>query len=158
MQARFLQRNMAGVIEILQTKRVRFQHFPIKNEEFNDLPIGNHSNLVLQNSDTTPTPLVITKADYNVNFRVGSATYNTFQTSPPSVTVPTKGENQTWDFSKLAEIATFPNGGATSPTIPATFFSEISDVGSYDLGYSQDAALAISVPSLGATINYAVQN
>ena len=137
-------------------------------------------------TDTTPTPLVITKADYNKNFKVGGATYNTFQASPTSVTVPTKGENQTWDFSKLAETATFTNGGATflspanaayptatyasagttaravggatSPTVPATFFSEISDGGSYDLGYSQDAALAISVPSLGATINYAVQN
>ena len=137
-------------------------------------------------SDTTPTPLVITKADYNTNYRVGGAIYNIFQTSPTSVTIPTKGENQTWDFSKLAETATFTSGGATfltpanaayptatytsggttaravggatSPTVPATFFSEISDAGSFDLGYSQDAALAISVPSLGATINYAVQN
>ena len=137
-------------------------------------------------SDTTPTPLVITKADYNKNFKAGGAVYNTFQTSPTSVTVPTKGENQTWDFSKLAETATFTNGGATflspanvayptatftsvgttaravggatSPTVAATFFSEISDAGSYDLGYSQDAVLAINVPSLGATINYAVQN
>ena len=69
-----------------------------------------------QKSDTTTpasTPLVITKADYNTNYRVGGATYNIFQTSPTSVTIPTKGENQTWDFSKLAETATFTSGGAT---------------------------------------------
>ena len=141
-----------------------------------------------QTSDTTPTPtpLVITKADYTTNYKVGGATYNTFQASTTSVTVPTKGENQTWDFSKLAETATSTNGGATfltpantayptatytyvstlvrsvggatSPSVPVTLFSEISDVGSYDLGYSQDAVSAINVPSLGATINYAVQN
>ena len=139
-----------------------------------------------QKSDTTPAPLVITKADYNTNFRAGGTTYNTFQASPTSVTIPTKGENQTWDFSKLVETSTSANGGATfltpantayptatfiskgtlarsigaatSPTVAATYFTEMSDVGAYDLGYSQDAASAINVPSLGATINYAVQN
>ena len=139
-----------------------------------------------QKSDTTPAPLVITKVDYNTNFKAGGATYNTFQASPTSVTIPTKGENQTWDFSKLAETTTTKSGGATfltpantsyptatftsagtlarsvgsatSPTAPATFFTEISDAGIYELGYSQDVASAINVPSLGATISYAVQN
>ena len=139
-----------------------------------------------QKSDTTPAPLVITKADYNTNFKAGGATYNIFQAAPTSVTVPTKGENQTWDFSKLAETtasasggvtfltptnaayptATFTSAGtlarsigaATSPTVPATYFTEMSDAGAYELGYSQDAASAINVPSLGATINYAAQN
>ena len=43
---------MAGVIEILQKNRILFQRFPIKNstfkpiknEKFNDLPIGNNRN------------------------------------------------------------------------------------------------------------------
>ena len=139
-----------------------------------------------QKSETTPEPLVITKTDYNTNFKVGGAIYNTFQVSPASVTIPTKGENQTWNFSTLAETTTSTNGnatfltpnnvayptatitsagtlaravgGATSPAVAATYFTEISDAGSYELGYSQDAASAINVPSLGATINYAVQN
>ena len=141
-----------------------------------------------QKSDTTPAPapLVITKSDYNTNFKVGGAAYNTFQTSPTSVTIPTNGENQTWNFSTLVETATSTNGGvtfltpvntayptatftsagtltravggATSPIVPATYFTEISDVGAYELGYSQDVVSAINVPSLGATINYAVQN
>ena len=139
-------------------------------------------------SDTTPapTPLVITKADYAKNYKPGGATYNFFEVSPTSVTVPTKGENQTWNFSTLAETSTITGGGAifltpanaaypsatfaytstlvrsvgsiTSPSVAVTLFSEISDAGSYDLGYSQDAVSAINVPSLGATINYAVQN
>ena len=104
---------MAGVIEILPTKRIPFSAFSnpkLNIPKMKNLMICLLATIVIwscKTSDTTPTPLVITKVDYNKNFKAGGAVYNTFQTSPTSVTVPTKGENQTWDFSKLVSFIKF---------------------------------------------------
>jgi hypothetical protein len=136
--------------------------------------------------DTPVTPLVITKADYSTNYKVGGTSYNFFTVSPASVTVPVNGENQTWNFSALAETGTSNNGGASfltasnavfpsatymyadtkgwtvsgvsSPTFASNNFIELSDAGIYDLGYTQNTATNIVVASLGATIAYPAQN
>ena len=137
-------------------------------------------------ADTPPAPLAITKADFNTNYKVGGTPFTFFEVDNSAVTVPVAGENQTWDFSALAETATSNNGGTTyiapsnavfptatysfvatggfsvsgisSPTVATTIYNELSDNGIFALGYSQNTATSIVVPSLGATINYAVQN
>ena len=136
--------------------------------------------------DPSPTPLVITKADYSINFKAGGIAFSSFQTAAASVTVPSAGENQTWDFSTLAESISynesganyltptniaFPTasygfaastawaaGGSVSPYVASTEYTKISDAGVYKLGYSQNAATTITIASLGATINYPAQN
>ena len=133
----------------------------------------------------TAAGLVIRKADYNTNYSAGGAVFTNFEALPASVTVPNAGETQTWNFSTLAETSSsiggtnfltptntaFPSasysalgtfsfeaGSVISPIVAATFFTEINDGGTYELGYSQDAATAVTLPSLGATISYAAQN
>ena len=136
--------------------------------------------------DDTQAPLVITKADFNTNYKVGGTPFTFFEVNNSAVTVPVAGENQTWDFSALAETAVSNNGGATyvtptstvfptatysflatggftvsgisSPMVATTIYNELNDNGLFALGYSQNATTSIVVASLGATINYAVQN
>ena len=131
-------------------------------------------------------PLVITKADYDANYNVSGTTFGFFRTSPNFVSIPSNGENQTWDFSTLTETTAFTTGGSSyvtpsnttfstasfsvlgtnawsisgsrSTDFEATFFYELNENGFYDLGYSQNAAAAIQVTSLGATISYPIQN
>ena len=140
-------------------------------------------------SDPEPqAPLVITKADMATNFKPGGAVYTFSKINLTSSTVaaPARGENQSWDFSALAESsistgggtafitpanASFPSAtygfnntnswtvsGIASPDFASTDYSEVSDGGYYYLGWSQNATTAISIPSLGATISYPVQN
>lgn len=142
------------------------------------------------NDSPTPEPLqsalVITKADYDTNYKVGGASYTFFQTPIAGITVPVSGANQTWNFSTLTETSSFPNGGAINLTPSSTAFSsatyatlgstawtvsginsqpfaanfyyELNNNGIYDLGYSQNAASSIAIPSLGATIDFPIQN
>ena len=104
----------------------------------------------------TAAGLVIRKADYNANFRVAGTIFTLSETTPASVTVPTAGENQIWDFSTLAETAftiggnnflaptntAFPSatftsvgtfafeaGGVISPIVAATYFTEVNNGG-----------------------------
>ena len=135
---------------------------------------------------TVVSPLEITKADFNTYFKAGGTSYNTFQAAVATLSVPVAGENQNWDFSTLAETSssigggtnflvpgnpayptatfafastsTYKAGANASPGFAATNFYEISDAGYYTLGFSQNAATAISITSLGATINYSAQN
>lgn len=134
----------------------------------------------------TPTPLVITKDDYSANYKAGGTVFKNFETSNASVAVPIAGTDQTWDFSTLAEINANTTGGANflapsnaafatatyafigttswsaggniSPAVANTAFVTLDNDGLFSLGYSQNVATAISIPSLGATINYPVQN
>ena len=131
-------------------------------------------------------PLIITKADYLTNYKVNGTTYGFFQTTNNAIAIPTSGENQTWDFSTLTETSTLITGGTnyltptnsafssatyssigtnawtisgiSSPEFDADYFYELNDNGIYNLGYSQNEAAAITVASLGATINYPIQN
>ena len=135
---------------------------------------------------TVVGPLEITKADFNTYFKVAGTPYNTFQAVVATLSVPAAGENQNWDFTTLSETSSSINGGANflvptnaaypsatlsfagtstyrsganaSPGFATTNFFEISDDGYYTLGFSQNAPTAISIASLGATLNYPAQN
>ncbi len=137
-------------------------------------------------TDTPPAPLVIAKADFNTNYKVGGTAFNFFDVDNSAVTVPVGGENQNWDFSALSETASYVNGGSSyivpsnaafpsstysfvssssftvsgvsSPAVASTTYNELSDAGIFALGYSQNAATSIPVASIGATISYAIQN
>ena len=130
-------------------------------------------------------PLVITKADYS-NYKVGGTAFSFSTVNAASVSVPASGVGQTWDFSTLTETGSITTGGAnyltptnaafsaatymiaetnawavsgvSSPTFASNSFYELSDAGSYELSYSQNAAVSIVVASLGATITYPIQN
>jgi hypothetical protein len=67
-------------------------------------------------------PLVITKADYNNNYKPNGTAYRTFSVSASAINVPIAGENQTWDFSNLTETSSFANGGANFLTPNNTAF------------------------------------
>lgn len=133
-----------------------------------------------------PTTLVITKADYTTNYSVGGTAYSFYEVNNTAVSIPTAGEDQTWDFSTLAEVgsnlyggsefltpnnATFSTatysylgesgytvGGVGSNNYDATFYVEVSNAGFFNLGFSQDEAATINVPTLGATFVYPAQN
>ena len=135
---------------------------------------------------TVQEPLEITKADYDTNFSPGGALYSNYRVNNNAVSIPTSGEDQTWDFSTLTEIDNVVNGGAAfltpanaafptatysylsssnytvsginSNTFETTDFVEISNSGSYLLNVSQNEPATISVPSLGASFEYPVQN
>ena len=131
-------------------------------------------------------PLVITKADFASNYQVGGTTFSFFLVDNAAVSIPVAGEDQTWDFSTLTELdsnvnggnlfqtpsnsafpsATYTYGGQTTYNVSGvvsnlfdiTYHIEISDAGAFDLGFSQDEPATISVPTLGATFSYPIQN
>lgn len=132
------------------------------------------------------TPLVITKADYDFNYKVNGAKFGFYMVDNNAVSIPAPGENQTWDYSLLTEIFSTENGaekftvpsnaafpsatyafagqssysvsGFASDTYDATYFVEISENGAFDLGFSQDEAASLNVTSLDATFSYSPQN
>ncbi len=131
-------------------------------------------------------PLVITKADFAARYKVGGTSFTFFDVANSAVTAPVAGENQTWNFSALAEISTSVKGGskyyaptntaypsatyaakdsaawtvsgATSGRYEGDYFYELSDGGYYDLNHTQNQPVSIVIASLGATINFPVQN
>lgn len=137
-------------------------------------------------SDDVAQPLAITKADMAASLKANGIVANNFSVNPASVTIPVRGENQTWDFSTLAETGTFSTGGSsfTSPAnaaFPAatyaingtanhtvggvsstsyniSYFNELSDAGLYTLGSSQNTATSATIASLGASFSFPVQN
>lgn len=132
------------------------------------------------------TPLVITKEDYNTNYRVGGTKFAFFNAENSAVSIPNPGENQTWDFSALTEIFSVENGGEdfltpsnaafpsatyayasqssynvsgfASDNYDTTYFVEVSENGAYNLGFSQDEPATLYVASLDATFSYGLQN
>lgn len=130
--------------------------------------------------------LVITKADFDANYKPGGAEFTSFDAPTSAVTIPVAGANQTWDFSQLTELsttnlsgstyftvnnpefssATFGTtvskrwviSGASSATFPSDDFYELNNSGFYYLGNTQNQATNIDIPSLGANISFPVQN
>ena len=131
-------------------------------------------------------PLVITKADYETNYSAGGETFTLFVAATSNVSIPVVGEDQTWDFSVLNELDSAVFGGSdflspSNPEFPsATYFqqslgsyaisgessndyeaelyNELNDNGIFDLGLSQTQPAILSIPAIGAVINYEVQN
>lgn len=131
-------------------------------------------------------PLVITKADYENNYSPGGETFTFFATTPSNVSIPVPGEDQTWDFSELDELASGVFGGSdfTVPSDPAfpsaTYaekitsgyaisgaesndyegfsFIELNDNGIFELGIGQNEPAVLNIESIGAVLTYGVQS
>lgn len=155
--------------------------------KFSILPlIAAFALLSCSSDDDAPAgPLVITKADYETNFSPNGTPYTLARVSLDEVTLPTAGQNQTWDFTTLTEVSSetfggaelrvpnnpnFPEatyvssapgfyflGGAQSPNYTAFRYYDLDDSGIYELGLEQTDAVAIDVPNLGATISFPAQ-
>jgi hypothetical protein len=130
-------------------------------------------------------PLVITKADYQTHYSPGGETFTVFATSPSNVSIPSPGEDQTWDFSELDELGSGVVGGSdflipSNPAFPtATYaegitgfyfisgvasndytgfrFHELNDDGLFGLGLVQNQTAVLNVEAIGAVINYEAQ-
>lgn len=130
-------------------------------------------------------PLVITKADYEINYRPGGETQTFFATSTSNVTIPAPGEDQVWDFSELDELASAVFGGSdfivpSNEAFPsATYaeqitgfyaisgvesidyegnsFFELNENGIFGLGLSQNQSVSLNVEAIGAVLNYEAQ-
>jgi hypothetical protein len=84
-----------------------------------------------KSTDTVVTPLVLTQADFATNFKAFGTPYNTFNvnlSATTSLKIPSRGENQVWDFSTLAESSAGSNGGnsflvPTNIAFPAATFT-----------------------------------
>lgn len=130
-----------------------------------------------------PAATAITKEDMATDNKPGAATYNTFEvnlTNTP-VSIPARGDKQTWDVTGLSETfvtpsqpaisvsnASFPTatygrsgmeyfsaGGGTAST-PSVYYRELSDAGVYNLGYSIQAC-TLNAASIGGTLTYPAQ-
>lgn len=131
-------------------------------------------------------PVTITKADFGLNFKPGGQSFSNADiniTASP-VTIPTSGENQSWDVSGLTISSTnviagfitpanaafvtatygfnytnkFGFGALQSAGTPATDYFEVSDNGFFYLGMSTAATDVLTIASIGGTLTYAPQN
>lgn len=130
-------------------------------------------------------PLVITKADYQTHYSPGGETFTVFATLPSNVSIPSPGEDQTWDFSELDELGSGVVGGSdfinpSDPAFPtATYvegitgfyfisgvasndytgfrFHELNEDGLFGLGLVQNQTAVLNVEAIGAVINYEAQ-
>jgi hypothetical protein len=139
-----------------------------------------------KNDDAAVTePFVLSKTDFSLNYKASGAAYSFFKTnlSASPVAIPARGDNQSWDFSGLADTATlnfggflvpsngsFPTatfsttgsvsfslGGLNTPEVPATYYYELADAGFYDLGYTLNSGTTLIIPSIGGTLAYSAQ-
>jgi hypothetical protein len=136
--------------------------------------------------DPTPSPLTITKADFAQNFKPAGTSIKTVDINLVSspLSVPTSGENQSWDVSGLATInpkttapyivpsnaafttATYGANGTTkfgfgslsSGGTPSVSYYEVNDAGWYFLGTATSATDVLNIPSIGGTLTYAPHN
>ncbi len=132
------------------------------------------------------TPLSITKADFELNFKVAgqSFTNSDINILASPVTIPISGENQSWDVSGLTESSTyvlpelmkvandffntatygvnftnnFGFGPLQSAGTPATEYFEVADDGFFYLGFNTKETDVLTIASIGGTLTYLPQN
>jgi len=128
----------------------------------------------------TPAALTITAGDISKDYAAGKTTafFSVSASSAPALKAPVAGEGQTWDFSTIAQDATFSDActATTGTTFPAnayflpntTVFAdgtaqqlqsefEVGDSGWVRRGVALPA-FTLNFPDYGATIKYQAQD